>query len=76
MSMIKINTNTCLHCNQQGFIEMPEDDYEKGLTAYNEGALIQNAFPNLTPDQCEQVISGTHPKCWIEMFSPIQSQHE
>lgn len=76
MSMIKINTNTCLHCGQQGFIEMPEDDYEKGLTSYNEGALMQNAFPNLTPDQCEQVISGTHAKCWIEMFSPHQSQHK
>ena len=27
MSTIKINTNTCLHCGQQGFIEMSEDEY-------------------------------------------------
>lgn len=76
MSTIKVSTDTCMHCGQTGFVEIPEDEYEKGVTAYNEGALMQNAFPNLTPDQCEQIISGTHPKCWVEMFAPHGSQHE
>lgn len=69
MSTIKINTNTCLHCGEQGFIEMSEEEYKQGLTAFNEGAFIQEAFPNLSADQREQIISGTHPKCWDEMFN-------
>lgn len=73
---IKINTNLCLHCGKEGFIEMLEDEYNKGLNAYNEGAFIQEAFPSLSADQREQIISGTHPECWIEMFSPHGSQHE
>ena len=76
MSTIKLNTKKCLHCGQQGFIEMSEDDYNQGVTAYNEGSLMQQAFPKLSADQREQIISGTHPKCWIEMFSPHGSQHE
>ncbi len=76
MLTIKINTNTCVHCGKQGSIVMPEDEYNKGLTAYNEGAFIQEAFPSLSAEQREQIISGTHPECWIEMFSPRQSQHE
>jgi len=69
MSTIKINTNTCLHCGEQGFIEMSEDEYNQGITAFNEGAFIQEAFPSLSADQREQIISGTHPKCWNEMFN-------
>lgn len=69
MSTIKLNTGVCLHCGQDGFIEMPEDDYNQGIIAYNEGAFVQQAFPKLSADQREQIISGTHPKCWIEMFA-------
>ena len=69
MSTIKINTNTCLHCGQQGFIEMSEDEYNRGIDAFNEGELIQCAFPGLSVDQREQIISGTHPKCWNELFA-------
>jgi len=69
MSTIKINTNTCLHCGEQGFIEMSKSEYDQGLTAYNEGALIQCAFPGLSAGQREQIISGTHPKCWNEMMT-------
>ena len=32
------------------------------------GELIQNAMPNLDADSREQLISGTCPKCWDEMF--------
>jgi len=71
MTTIKVNTGVCLYCKQDGFVEIPENEYVKGVTAYNQGALIQDAFPNLTPDKCEQIISGTHPKCWGEMFGVV-----
>lgn len=68
MSTIKLNTGVCLHCGQDGFIEMPENDYNQGMIAYKEGSFVQQAFPNLCADQREQIISGTHPECWLEMF--------
>jgi hypothetical protein len=68
MSTIKLNTGVCLHCGQNGFIEMSEDDYTQGMIAYKQGSFVQQAFPNLCADQREQIISGTHPECWLEMF--------
>lgn len=42
------------------------------LDAYLAGALMQRAFPNLTPDQREFLISGLCPKCWDETFSGVE----
>jgi len=74
--MIRVTTKNCIHCGKDGFVEMPYEEFTKGQALYDGGALIQNAFPNLTPDQCEQLITGTHPKCWDEMFAPRCSQHD
>lgn len=35
---------------------------------YINGAHAQEAFPNMSIELREQIISGTHPKCWDEMF--------
>ena len=69
MSTIKLGTGVCLHCKQEGSIEMSEDEYNRGINAFNEGELIQCAFPGLSVDQREQIISGTHPQCWDELFA-------
>lgn len=37
--------------------------------AYNRGEYAQVAFPELDKALREQIISGTHPKCWEEMFA-------
>ena len=48
---------------------MSQKDYFKGKKAYEQGAFVQDAFPNLNIDEREQIISGTHPQCWDELFN-------
>ena len=38
------------------------------LSAWEGGVLIQNAMPNLTPDQREFVKTGVTPEEWAETF--------
>ena len=59
-----IRTPRCFHCGEQGILSLPI----KGIEAYENGALIQDAFPDLDRQLREQIITGTHPKCWEEMF--------
>lgn len=41
---------------------------ESQIIAYNNGELIQCAFPNLTPEQREFIKTGITPKEWAEAF--------
>ena len=41
---------------------------EEQLAAWDSGTLIQNAMPNLTPDQREFIMTGITPEQWVEMF--------
>jgi len=38
------------------------------LIEFTNGALVQNAFPNLNSDQREFLISGCTPQCWELLF--------
>lgn len=38
------------------------------LFQYNQGACVQDAFPNLSPGDREFIISGTSPEGWKQMF--------
>jgi hypothetical protein len=52
------------------FCEM-EHEVEVGireLENYENGALAQNAFPNLTPTEREQIISHLCPQCQSKVF--------
>mgnify|MGYP004364630333 CR=1 FL=1 len=45
------------------------DITEEQLLAYHNGALIQNAFPDLTDEEREFFLTGITRNEWIEMFS-------
>ncbi len=45
------------------------DITEEQLAAYDNGALIQNAFPNLTDEEREFFMTGITPNEWTEMFA-------
>lgn len=45
------------------------DITEEQLEAYRNGALIQNAFPDLSDDDREFFLTGITRNEWIEMFS-------
>lgn len=45
------------------------------LNAYMyEGILLQNAFPDLTPDQREFILTGTTPEEWDEAFPEVDEE--
>lgn len=55
----------CFHCGGINRILVETESLEK----WHNGALIQDAFPHLTPTQRELIQTGTHPECWDEMFA-------
>jgi len=59
-----IETKPCLHCKQTGQVEI----FTQELFYLNQGMHIQDAVKSLDKDYREQMITGTHPKCWIKMF--------
>ena len=61
---IVVYTRKCFHCSQTGFVVVKSDDLDK----YSDGALIQEAFPEMPMDRREQIISGIHPECWDKMM--------
>jgi len=60
-------TRECLHCGKPGFINVDEDELFSWLT----GTPAQIAFKSLPADAREQIISGTHPQCWEEIFAGL-----
>ena len=55
---------TCPFCGANHAVEVNLAQFE----AWQNGELIQNAMPDLTPTEREQLISGLCPKCQAEMF--------
>jgi RNase P subunit RPR2 len=55
----------CKHCGEKHRLNV---EFEN-LSAWQNGALIQNALPELTADERELLISQTCKKCWDKMFS-------
>ena len=57
-------TKRCIHCGKGSLIGVKEQD----ILNYLSGQLAQDAFPDMPMQLREQIISGTHPDCWKEMF--------
>ena len=55
----------CIHCNDEVFFLMTQDQYDRWAKNLE---YAQDVFPDTAPDIREWMISGTHPKCWDEMF--------
>jgi hypothetical protein len=58
-----VETPICGMCGEQGVVEVPA----VGFLQWNFGMLVQEAFPDVSLDIREQLISGTHPECWKKM---------
>lgn len=54
----------CPFCNTTHYVETTEEEY----VVFCAGELAQNAFPNLTPTEREQIISHLCPNCQKEIF--------
>ena len=54
----------CPFCGEDHAVEVNLAQYD----AWQNGELIQNAMPDLTPTEREELISGLCPKCQAKMF--------
>lgn len=65
MRIIRIGVEmTCPFCGENHEVEANFAGYE----AWQNGELIQNAMPELSPTEREQLISGLCPKCQAKVF--------
>ena len=60
-----VTCRPCPVCGLQSQLLVPTGGYVNWLW----GDYIQNAIPELSADQREQLISGTCPGCWKELYS-------
>ncbi len=65
--MRTVNTPVCNFCGKTGEVEVTEAEYE-AYASMSHGQHIQDILPNLSADTREMLITGTHPKCWADMF--------
>ena len=54
----------CPFCGHANEVEVNEDDYWD----WQDGKLAQDAFPYLSADEREMLISGICPTCWEKSF--------
>jgi hypothetical protein len=66
-------TRTCMHCDEETEFCLSKDEYQR-LIINNE--YVQDVFPLLSKEDREVMISGTHPKCWNEMFAELDEEEE
>ena len=62
----------CPFCGHANEIEVNEADYWD----WQDGELAQNAFPYLSADEREMLISGICPKCWAKTFGEEDEEEE
>ena len=62
---IAVMVPRCRVCGKLFYIAVLVDD----LLKYHKGTLIQDAFPYLSADERELLISRTCPVCWNGIFS-------
>lgn len=65
MAKAKVVTPPCVYCHKRGEVEVDLDEFVKWE---NSDLNIQDAMPSVTDDVREQLITGTHPECWIKLF--------
>ena len=59
----------CIHCRKFRPILLDGNEY---WNFFMRGVPIERAFPSLTLEQREILISGTHPECWAELFAGVE----
>ena len=54
----------CPFCGKSYTVEVPTDEYLRGLERYHNGELLQNAFPTFSPSVREALKTGICDDCW------------
>lgn len=62
----------CPFCGEAHDVAVNEADYWD----WQDGKCAQDAFPYLSADEREMLISGICPDCWDRMFPPEEEEEE
>lgn len=62
---ISVVTRPCPVCHKYSEVEVDDTSY----ILWQNGMFVQDAFPEMSIDTRELLITGTHPVCWEAMFS-------
>lgn len=68
---VTVSTPKCMVCDNRTVLEVDQ----KGWDRYNGGAFIQDAFPELSADDRELLLTGIHPECW-DTFAPKDEEDD
>ena len=66
-------SNYCYWCKNSIIIEMT---YRQHKAYIEKTAYVQDIFPHISKEECEMLITGTHPKCWDEMLLENYTEEE
>lgn len=69
MQLTRVTTAPCRLCGVNSVLDVPSD----GLALWRSGKYVQDAFPDLSVDDRELLVSGTHPECWNNLFPKEES---
>ena len=64
MNVVAYPTRACMKCGGSTTVILEASKYEQ----WRDGALIQNVWPEWTPEQRELLISGIHAACFTALF--------
>lgn len=67
---VEIVTRPCVVCGTRHTFILNRIDYE----AWQTSTHIQNAFPDMSADEREILISGTCPECWDILWAPMEDE--
>jgi hypothetical protein len=71
MMTTNLQSKPCPACGKPADVfAVPVDAYEK----YENGATIQEAFPMLTADQRERVMTGLHDQCYDDLINLVNDE--
>jgi hypothetical protein len=63
-ALLTVETPECMTCGKGGTVTVNAE----GLRRWRAGMLIQQALPEMSADEREQLMTGTHAACWEAMF--------
>ena len=64
-----VYTKPCVMCKMPAIVT---DVDETGYVAWQNGQNIQDALPELDPDQRELLMTGTHAHCWDRIWTTMK----
>lgn len=62
--VVEATTKPCMVCGRVSTLQVPAE----GFIRWQNGDYIQTALPDLTVEEREMLMTGTHPDCWDTAF--------